>query len=35
MPDFDGPEGFLAALPRARITGGYRPHAVRYPRRVV
>ena len=35
MPDFDGPAGFLAALPRARITGEYRPHAVRYPRRVV
>jgi predicted metal-dependent phosphoesterase TrpH len=35
MPDFDGPEGFLAALPRARITGEYRPHAVRYPRRVI
>ena len=35
MPAFDGPEGFLAALPRARITGEYRPHAVRYPRRVV
>ena len=35
MPAFDGPDGFLAALPRAKITGGYRPHAVRYPRRVV
>jgi len=33
MPDFDGPAGFLAALPHARITGEYRPHAVRYPRR--
>ena len=33
MPGFDGPEGFLAALPRARITGEYRPHALRYPRR--
>ena len=35
MPDFDGPEGFLAALASARITGEYRPHAVRYPRRAV
>ena len=35
LPDFDGPAGFLAALPHARITGGYRPHAVRYPRRAV
>lgn len=35
MPAFDGPGGFLAALRRARITGEYRPHAVRYPRRVV
>jgi len=35
MPAFDGPDGFLAALPRAKITGEYRPHAVRYPRRVV
>jgi predicted metal-dependent phosphoesterase TrpH len=33
MPAFDGPDGFLAALPRARITGEYRPHAIRYPRR--
>jgi hypothetical protein len=33
MPAFDGPDDFLAALPRARITGEYRPHAVRYPRR--
>jgi predicted metal-dependent phosphoesterase TrpH len=33
LPDFDGPAGFLAALPHARITGEYRPHAVRYPRR--
>jgi hypothetical protein len=35
MPAFDGPEAFLAALPQARITGEHRPHAVRYPRRVV
>jgi predicted metal-dependent phosphoesterase TrpH len=33
MPDFDGPSGFLAALAHARITGEYRPHAPRYPRR--
>lgn len=33
MPDFDGPAGFLAALADARITGEYRPHAPRYPRR--
>jgi len=33
MPDFDGPADFLAALPRATITGKYRPHAIRYPRR--
>ena len=35
MPAFDGPDSFLAALPQARITGEYRPHAVRYPRRVL
>jgi PHP-associated len=35
MPDFDGPASFLAALPQARITGEYRPHALRYPRRVL
>ena len=35
MPAFDGPDGFLAALRQAKITGEYRPHAVRYPRRVV
>ena len=35
MPDFDGPASFLAALAGARITGEYRPHAVRYPRRPV
>lgn len=33
MPDFDGPAGFLAALAGARVTGEYRPHAPRYPRR--
>jgi predicted metal-dependent phosphoesterase TrpH len=33
MPDFDGPASFLAALADARITGEYRPHALRYPRR--
>ena len=33
MPDFDGPASFLAALADARITGQYRPHAPRYPRR--
>jgi predicted metal-dependent phosphoesterase TrpH len=33
MPDFDGPAGFLAALAHARVTGEYRPHAPRYPRR--
>jgi predicted metal-dependent phosphoesterase TrpH len=35
MPDFDGPQDFLAALSQARITGEHRPHAIRYPRRVV
>ena len=33
MPDFDGPASFLAALAQARITGEYRDHAPRYPRR--
>src|SRR5215831_2030549 len=33
MPDFDGPASFLAGLADARITGEYRPHAPRYPRR--
>src|SRR5271166_284837 len=33
MPDFDGPADFLAALPLAKITGEYRPHAPRYARR--
>ncbi len=35
MPDFDGPAGFLAALADARLTGEFRDHAVRYPRRSV
>jgi predicted metal-dependent phosphoesterase TrpH len=35
MPAFDGAEAFLAALRQARITGEYRPHAIRYPRRVL
>jgi predicted metal-dependent phosphoesterase TrpH len=30
MPDFDGPESFLASLGEAVITGEYRPHAIRY-----
>jgi predicted metal-dependent phosphoesterase TrpH len=33
MPDFDGPASFLAALADARVTGEYRDHAPRYPRR--
>jgi predicted metal-dependent phosphoesterase TrpH len=33
MPDFDGPQEFLAALREATITGEYRPHAIRYARR--
>jgi predicted metal-dependent phosphoesterase TrpH len=33
MPDFDGPREFLTRLAAAQITGEYRPHAVRYPRR--
>jgi predicted metal-dependent phosphoesterase TrpH len=33
MPDFDGPASFLAALADATVTGEFRPHAVRYPRR--
>jgi len=33
MSDFDGPASFLAALADARVTGEYRPHAPRYPRR--
>lgn len=35
MPDFDGPEQFLAGLRLATITGEYRPHAPRYARRPV
>jgi predicted metal-dependent phosphoesterase TrpH len=35
MPDFDGPEQFLAGLAQATITGEYRPHAPRYARRPV
>jgi predicted metal-dependent phosphoesterase TrpH len=34
MPDFEGPAGFLDALPAAVITGEYRPHAIRYARHV-
>ena len=33
MPDFDGPAGFLAALAGARVSGEFRPHAPRHPRR--
>jgi predicted metal-dependent phosphoesterase TrpH len=33
MPDFDGPAGFLAALADAHVTGEFRDHAPRYPRR--
>lgn len=33
MPDFDGPASFLAGLADARITGEFRDHAPRYPRR--
>jgi hypothetical protein len=33
MPDFDGPASFLAALADAWVTGEYRDHAPRYPRR--
>jgi predicted metal-dependent phosphoesterase TrpH len=33
MPDFDGPQDFLAALTQAVITGEFRPHAIRYARR--
>ena len=35
MPDFDGPASFLAALAHARVTGEFRPHAPRYPRRLL
>jgi predicted metal-dependent phosphoesterase TrpH len=34
MPDFDGPAEFLIALRQATITGEYRPHAIRYARRL-
>jgi predicted metal-dependent phosphoesterase TrpH len=34
MPDFDGPAGFLAALTEAQLTGEFRDHAARYPRRM-
>ncbi|MGH2927908.1 MAG: PHP-associated domain-containing protein, partial [Solirubrobacteraceae bacterium] len=33
MPDFDGPASFLGALAQARVTGEFRDHAPRYPRR--
>jgi predicted metal-dependent phosphoesterase TrpH len=33
MPDFDGPASFVSALADARITGEFRDHAPRYPRR--
>jgi predicted metal-dependent phosphoesterase TrpH len=33
MPDFDGPASFLDGLADARVTGEFRPHAPRYPRR--
>jgi hypothetical protein len=33
MPDFDGPASFLAGLADARLTGEFRDHAPRYPRR--
>jgi PHP-associated len=35
MPDFDGPAGFLAGLNDAQLTGEFRDHAPRYPRRPV
>ncbi len=34
MPDFDGPAEFLTALRQATVTGEYRPHAIRYARRL-
>jgi predicted metal-dependent phosphoesterase TrpH len=34
MPDFDGPREFLTKLAAAEITGAFRPHAVRYARRL-
>ena len=33
IPAFDGPDGFLAALPLARVVGEFRDHAPRYGRR--
>jgi hypothetical protein len=33
MPDFDGPASFLAALNHAQLSGEFRDHAPRYPRR--
>jgi hypothetical protein len=33
MPDFDGPVSFIAALSAARVTGEFRDHAPRHPRR--
>jgi predicted metal-dependent phosphoesterase TrpH len=33
MPDFDGPAEFVTSLRQAKITGEYRPHAIRYARR--
>jgi predicted metal-dependent phosphoesterase TrpH len=33
MPDFDGPASFLAALAQAQLSGEFRDHAPRYPRR--
>jgi predicted metal-dependent phosphoesterase TrpH len=33
MPDFAGAAGFLAGLAQARVTGEFRDHAPRYPRR--
>jgi hypothetical protein len=34
MPDFDGPASFLAGLADGLITGEFRDHAPRYPRRL-
>ena len=33
MPDFDGPASFLRSLASASVTGEYRRHAPRFPRR--
>lgn len=35
MPDFDGPESFLASLAKGTIVGEYRPHALRFAGRQV